>query len=101
MIRVQQLRREFVRPAEFHGRFASIRRLFSKRRVTKVAVEDVSFDIDAGYLGSNGAGKSTTIKNPGADLGAGDGGEPDAVAGPPSRGRQYGRGVRAAQPAVV
>ncbi|WP_260465011.1 ATP-binding cassette domain-containing protein [Arachnia propionica] len=66
LIHVQQLRKEFVRPAEFHGRFASIRRLFSRRRVTKVAVEDVSFDIDAGelvgYLGSNGAGKSTTIK---------------------------------------
>ncbi|MDO5081808.1 MAG: ATP-binding cassette domain-containing protein [Arachnia propionica] len=66
VIRVRHLRKEFVRPAEFEGRFASLRRLFSRQRVTKVAVDDVSFDIDAGelvgYLGSNGAGKSTTIK---------------------------------------
>ena len=66
LIRARHLRKEFVRPAEFEGRFASLKRLFSRQRVTKVAVDDVSFDIDAGelvgYLGSNGAGKSTTIK---------------------------------------
>ena len=43
-----------------------MRRLFTRRKVEKVAVHDVSFDIAAGelvgYLGANGAGKSTTIK---------------------------------------
>lgn len=38
LIRVRHLRKEFVRPAEFEGRFGAVKRLFSRQRVTKVAV---------------------------------------------------------------
>jgi len=46
-IHVRDLMKEFVRPVELHGRFASMRRLFTRRKVTKVAVSGVSFDIEA------------------------------------------------------
>ena len=66
LIHVRDLRKVFQRPEEPEGRFKAVRRLFIRRKVEKVAVHDVSFDIAAGelvgYLGANGAGKSTTIK---------------------------------------
>ena len=66
LIHVRDLRKVFQRPEEPEGRFKAVRRLFICRKVEKVAVHDVSFDIAAGelvgYLGANGAGKSTTIK---------------------------------------
>lgn len=66
LIHVRDLTKEFVRTAEPTGRFSTLRRLFTRETVTKRAVQGVSFDIErgelVGYLGANGAGKSTTIK---------------------------------------
>ncbi|AXE38737.1 ABC transporter ATP-binding protein [Acidipropionibacterium virtanenii] len=66
LIHVRDLEKVFTRPVEPMGRFRSLRRLFSREKTSTVAVHDVSFDIAAGelvgYLGANGAGKSTTIK---------------------------------------
>ncbi|HWV23562.1 MAG TPA: ATP-binding cassette domain-containing protein [Thermomicrobiales bacterium] len=66
IIKVDQLRKEFRRPHRVDGPFGGVRTLFTREYETTVAVDDVSFSIDegelVGYLGSNGAGKSTTIK---------------------------------------
>ena len=66
MIQVQDLVKEFSRPAVQRGRFAGLRSLFTTERTVTRAVDGLSFDIEpgelVGYLGPNGAGKSTTIK---------------------------------------
>ena len=66
MIHVSNIAREFRRPKQVHGAFGGIRTFFTREADIVRAVEDVSFDIEAGevvgYLGANGAGKSTTIK---------------------------------------
>ncbi|MFT3888792.1 MAG: ATP-binding cassette domain-containing protein [Arachnia sp.] len=66
IIHVRDLTKVFERAVEPQGRFKTVRRLFTRQTTRKVAVSDVSFDIAAGelvgYLGANGAGKSTTIK---------------------------------------
>lgn len=66
MIEVKHIKKEFVSPKKYPGLKGAIKGLFSGEKVVKTAVDDVSFTISdgeiVGYIGSNGAGKSTTIK---------------------------------------
>ena len=66
VIEVSHITKEFVSPKKYPGLKGAIKGLFSNEKVSKKAVDDISFTIEAGeivgYIGSNGAGKSTTIK---------------------------------------
>ena len=66
MIQVEHIVKEFVSPKKYPGLKGAIKGLFSTEKVHKMAVDNISFTIDegeiVGYIGSNGAGKSTTIK---------------------------------------
>ena len=66
MIEVKHIKKEFVSPKKYPGLKGAVKGLFSREKVTKTAVDDISFTIHdgeiVGYIGSNGAGKSTTIK---------------------------------------
>ena len=66
MIEVNHVSKEFISPKKYPGLKGSIKGLFAREKVKKVAVDDISFTIAdgeiVGYIGSNGAGKSTTIK---------------------------------------
>lgn len=66
MIQVKNITKEFVSAKKYPGLKGAIKGLFSREKVRKTAVDDISFDIAegeiVGYIGSNGAGKSTTIK---------------------------------------
>lgn len=66
MIEVKNLRKEFKKPIRGEGISGMIKTLFSRKCEIKTAVKDINFSINegeiVGYIGSNGAGKSTTIK---------------------------------------
>ncbi|MBU0956253.1 MAG: ATP-binding cassette domain-containing protein, partial [Spirochaetes bacterium] len=66
MIRVQHLTKEFKTAKKYPGFGGAVKALFSREFETKRAVDDMNFEIGpgelVGYIGVNGAGKSTTIK---------------------------------------
>lgn len=66
MIEVNHICKDFISPKKYPGLKGAIKGLFSMEKVVKSAVSDISFTIQdgeiVGYIGSNGAGKSTTIK---------------------------------------
>ncbi|MDQ2680676.1 MAG: ATP-binding cassette domain-containing protein [Candidatus Eremiobacteraeota bacterium] len=66
IIRTRDLRKVFRSVKRVPGAAGAIRTLFSRSYEEKVAVSDVSMELEAGelvgYIGPNGAGKSTTIK---------------------------------------
>lgn len=66
MIEVSHISKSFVSPKKYPGLKGAIKGLFSTEKIEKKAVDDISFSIGegeiVGYIGSNGAGKSTTIK---------------------------------------
>jgi ABC-2 type transport system ATP-binding protein len=60
------LTKEFRTPKRQPGMLGGLRTLFTRQSTLKRAVDGVSFSVDEGeligYIGANGAGKSTTIK---------------------------------------
>lgn len=66
MIEIKNLTKEFKKPVRQEGVLGMFKTLFSRKYTTKVAVNNISLTINegeiVGYIGSNGAGKSTTIK---------------------------------------
>lgn len=65
-IRVENLAKSFTYYTKEVGVMQSLKNLFYRKTLTKHAVKDISFSIEAGeivaFLGPNGAGKTTTLK---------------------------------------
>lgn len=66
IISVQNLQKHFSIRKHHKGRFAALRNFTTRESILVKAVDNISFEVQAGelvgYLGPNGAGKSTTIK---------------------------------------
>ena len=66
IISVKNLSKTFKKPIRDEGLKGMIKSLFSRKYEEVKAVDGISFDIEEGeiigYIGANGAGKSTTIK---------------------------------------
>ena len=66
MIEITKLTKEFKKPVRGKGVWGMLKTLFSRKYQIKTAVDNVNMKINdgeiVGYIGSNGAGKSTTIK---------------------------------------
>ena len=66
IISVKNLSKTFKKPIREEGLKGMVKALFSRKYDEVKAVEDISFEIEqgeiVGYIGANGAGKSTTIK---------------------------------------
>jgi len=66
IIQVEHLRKVFQVPHKDPGLRGAVKALFRPRHDARVAVDDISFAVEqgemVGYIGVNGAGKSTTIK---------------------------------------
>jgi ABC-2 type transport system ATP-binding protein len=65
-VRTERLAKSYFRPRRREGRWAGLRSFFSFEREAVPAVREVGFTIQrgeaVGFIGENGAGKSTTIK---------------------------------------
>lgn len=66
MIKVKNVSKTFVSAKRYPGLRGAVKGLFSNEKDIKTAVDDISFEINdgemVGYIGENGAGKSTSIK---------------------------------------
>lgn len=66
IIEVKGAQKHFKKPVRKPGIIGMFKTLFSMKYTTVEAVKDISFSVDegeiVGYIGANGAGKSTTIK---------------------------------------
>ena len=66
IISVKNLSKTFKKPIRGEGLSGMVKALFSRKYEEVRAVDGISFDIEegeiVGYIGANGAGKSTTIK---------------------------------------
>ena len=66
MIEVQHLRKNFVKTVKEPGLKGALRSFIHPEKQTFEAVKDLTFEVPKGqilgFIGANGAGKSTTIK---------------------------------------
>lgn len=66
MIEVKNLSKSFIRYEKEEGLIGLLKGFFNAKKIEVKAVENISFSIQSGeivgYIGANGAGKSTTIK---------------------------------------